>query len=77
MPIVKTNVDGYVKGAGNLIINTKNEELQSYRNQIDKSKKIIVLENNVCNLKEDLRETRNELSEIKTLLLKLIEKNNV
>jgi hypothetical protein len=71
MSLAKTNIDGFYKDQHtNVIVNTNKEEYTSYKNQIKKAKKIAELEEKV-NLYQD------EISEIKFMLMKLLEKNNV
>jgi hypothetical protein len=69
MPLVKTNVPGYYKDTEtNVIINTS-DEYQKYKQQRDKSKDYDALKNKVNKME-------NDISDIKNLLLQLVNGKN-
>jgi hypothetical protein len=69
MPLIKTNVPGYYKDTDtNAIINTS-DEYQKYKQQRDKSKDYDALKNKVNKME-------NDISDIKNLLLQLVNGKN-
>jgi hypothetical protein len=69
MPLIKTNVPGYFKDTEtNVIINTS-DEYHSYKIKKDKSKEFESLKNKVNKMD-------NDISDIKNLLLQLVNGKN-
>ena len=69
MPLIKTNVPGYYKDSDtNAIINTS-DEYQKFKQQRDKSKDYDALKNKVNKME-------NDISDIKNLLLQLVNGKN-
>lgn len=70
MSLVKTNSPGFSKNTlTKFIVNTNDNELIAYKKHLKKAKQIIELEKKVNNYEK-------EISDIKSMLTKLLEKNN-
>lgn len=64
----KTNFENYYKDPRTgAVINKKEEDLLEYRNKINSLK-------NISSMKEEINTLKNELAEIKFLLIKALEK---